>query len=180
MAKAKRIWRDGERKTLVLSQSYEVVNFTNEVRAVLMSLKGRAEVLATWDSVVPTSSTAIPVPSVLRLKHEFHRRNGPVRYHRVVVFRRDGWVCQYCAKQLTRREATIDHVNPQCKGGLTTYKNCVTSCRACNHAKAFRTPAEAGMRLLSTPSMPSIIHLYNIDTDSGWHPEWDNYIGHLK
>lgn len=179
MAKSKKKSWEGHRKTLVLSADYQVVNFTSDWRGMLMMLKDRAEVLAEWKETFKTASSAINIPSILRLKKEHKRRNGPVRFHRVVVFRRDGFTCQYCGRGLSKRECELEHVIPQDRGGPTTYKNCVTACRSCNHRKANRTPEEAGMTLLSKPSMPTIIHLYNIDTENGWHPEWTTYLGHL-
>lgn len=180
MAKAKHTWHPGHKKVLLLSANYEVLNFITDLRAILMFLKDRAEVLASWDEKYPTSSTPIQIPSVLRLKKLHRRKNGPVRYHRVVVFRRDGWTCQYCARPVSRRDATIDHVVPQSQGGMTNYRNCVTACRPCNHRKAFKTPEEAGMALRKRPENPNILHVYNVDPDDGWHRGWDDYIGYLR
>lgn len=181
MAKSKKKWQDGQKKVLVLSANYEVINFISDLRAVLMFLKDRVDVLDTWDVTFPTSSIKIPVPSVLKLKKQHQRRkNGPGRYYRTVVFRRDGWTCQYCSKSLTKRDATIDHVVPKCNNGPTNYKNCVTACRTCNHKKAFKTPEEAGMVLLSKPENPNILHVYNIDMNRDWHDGWNDYVGHLN
>lgn len=181
MAKSKKIWKDGCKRALLLSVNYEVLNFVTDWRAVVMTLKGRAEVISTWDDrSFSTPTCKISTPATIRLCEPIRRKNGPVRYHRVVVFRRDGWLCQYCGRQLSRRDATIDHVIPQSKGGKTNYKNCVTACKKCNHTKAFKTPEEAGMVLRTKPSTPNILHLYNVDRRGGWHPEWDAYLGHLK
>lgn len=179
MAKSKKKNWSGVRKTLVLSSDYQVVNFTSDWRGLLLMIKDRAEVLANWDDTFKTASAAINIPSVLRLKNEHRRRSGPVRFHRVVVFRRDGFICQYCGRKLSVRECELEHIVPRDLGGPTTYKNCVTACRRCNHHKANRTPEQAGMTLRSKPTMPTIIHLYNIDTREGWHPEWTTYLGHL-
>jgi 5-methylcytosine-specific restriction endonuclease McrA len=175
---------EGHKRVLVLSANYEVVNFVHDMRAVIMSLNGRAEVLSHWmDAHISTPTVKIVIPSVVKLKNQIKRRTGPVRFHRSVVFRRDNWHCQYCNKKLGKREATIDHVIPTSRGGhKADYRNCVTACHSCNHKKAYKTPEEAGMALRSIPSMPSILHIYNVDPESkeSWHPEWDDYIGHLR
>lgn len=182
MAKSKRTWKDSNKRALLLSMNFEVLNFVTDWRAVLMTLKGRAEVISTWDDrSFSTPTCNLETPATIRLKEPIRRKNGPVRYHRIVVFRRDNWTCQYCDRVLGRRDATIDHVLPLCQGGPTNYKNCVTACRRCNHNKAFKTPEEAGMLLKRKPITPNILHLYNIDVDSnGWHPDWENFLGYLK
>lgn len=43
--------------------------------------------------------------------------------------------CHYCGKMLTADLATIDHVKPISKGGLTERRNCVWACSPCNHRK---------------------------------------------
>ena len=54
------------------------------------------------------------------------------RMWRDFIKRRDGYKCAYCGSE---EELTIDHIRPRCKGGPTTYSNCVTACRSCNQAK---------------------------------------------
>ena len=49
---------------------------------------------------------------------------------------------------------TVDHIVPRSRGGLLTWENAVAACLRCNHRKADRTPAEAGMKLLVIPSRP--------------------------
>lgn len=68
---------------------------------------------------------------------------------------RDGFRCQYSGKILTKDEATIDHVIPKSKGGVLTWDNAVIASVEANRKKANRTPAEAGMPLLKTPSKPT-------------------------
>jgi len=49
----------------------------------------------------------------------------------------------------------VDHVLPQSRGGESTWLNAVAACAPCNHRKANRTPAEAGLRLRLTPYAPT-------------------------
>jgi 5-methylcytosine-specific restriction endonuclease McrA len=50
---------------------------------------------------------------------------------------------------------TVDHLVPQSRGGRNSWLNTVAACTRCNHRKANRTPAEAGMTLRLEPRVPS-------------------------
>ena len=94
-----------------------------------------------------------PWPRVIRLvryvaAHWLHRTAG---YSRTGVLTRDRHTCAYCGRHAT----TVDHVLPQSRGGGTTWLNAVAACAPCNHRKANRTPAEAGLRLHLTPYAPT-------------------------
>ena len=94
-----------------------------------------------------------PWPQVIRLvryvaAHWLHR---PAGYSRAGVLARDGHRCAYCG----RPASTVDHVLPQSRGGATTWQNAVAACAPCNHRKANRTPAEAGLRLRLRPYSPT-------------------------
>ncbi len=71
------------------------------------------------------------------------------------LFARDRNVCAYCGGEFHEEELTREHVIPFAQNGKDHWMNVVTACRACNHRKANRTPAEAGMRLAVTPYEPS-------------------------
>ena len=71
------------------------------------------------------------------------------------LFARDLHVCGYCGRFYPDAKLSRDHIIPTSKGGANSWKNCVTSCKVCNHAKADRTPEEAGMELLCVPYVPS-------------------------
>jgi HNH endonuclease len=52
--------------------------------------------------------------------------------NRFRVFERDGYKCYKCGKQLTRFDATLDHLVPVSKGGDNSYSNLSTCCLQCN------------------------------------------------
>jgi len=79
---------------------------------------------------------------------------------RLEVFKRDGYVCQYCGKEMSN--LTIDHVIPRFQKGQHTWENVVTACAACNRRKAGRTPQEAGMVLKKNPFRPKVTDLFFI------------------
>jgi 5-methylcytosine-specific restriction endonuclease McrA len=89
---------------------------------------------------------------VLQVYDRFPRAR--VRFSRQNIYLRDGLTCQYCQQRLPRSELNLDHVIPRSRGGRTTWENVVCSCIACNVRKGGRTPQEAGMRLMKTPTRP--------------------------
>jgi 5-methylcytosine-specific restriction endonuclease McrA len=51
------------------------------------------------------------------------------------IFERDGYRCVYCGEQFPAEELSLDHVQPQVRGGDRSEGNLVTACRACNTLK---------------------------------------------
>ncbi len=71
------------------------------------------------------------------------------------LFRRDAYLCMYCAERFPSAELSRDHVRPFSQGGKDTWSNVVTACRRCNNAKAWRTPEQAHMQLIAVPFTPT-------------------------
>lgn len=55
-----------------------------------------------------------------------------VKENRLKIFERDKYLCYKCNKQLTRFNATLDHIQPVSEGGNNSIDNLVTSCFHCN------------------------------------------------
>ena len=51
-------------------------------------------------------------------------------------------VCSHCEKRFAREELTMDHLIPLSRGGRSTKKNIVVSCKECNSRKKNLTVAE--------------------------------------
>ena len=51
------------------------------------------------------------------------------------IFEDWNWCCAYCDKQLSDRDATIDHIVPKHKGGHNTRSNLACACTSCNQKK---------------------------------------------
>lgn len=139
---------------LVLNQNYEPLNVARARRAVILVLRGKAELLENGVGVIHTPHELIPLPSVIRLVYlvKCPRRERKLTRHE--VFRRDGYTCQYCGRQT--RQLTLDHVVPRYKGGQHLWENVASACMDCNNRKAGRTPEEAGMRLVRRPYAPHV------------------------
>lgn len=55
------------------------------------------------------------------------------------VFKRDGFICQYCGSVPPKVILHVDHIHPVSKGGNNEIDNLVTSCSVCNLGKGART-----------------------------------------
>ena len=137
---------------LVLNQSYEPLTICRARRALILILRGKAEMLENGVGFIHTIEEAFPLPSVIRLDFMVKRPYRERKLTRIEILNRDHYTCQYCGKQ--KRQLTLDHVIPRYRGGQHTWENVVAACVACNRRKAGRTPKEAGMKLLRTPSYP--------------------------
>ena len=164
---------------LVLNQNYEPLNVCNVRRALILVLRGKAEVIESARSAFHTARATFVLPSVIRLVHMIKRPRPKVRLSRKEIFIRDGWRCVYCGRNT--RDLTLDHVLPRHRGGPHTWENLVAACRACNHRKAGRTPQEARMAMLHEPAVPrvSIYHavFQYLRSQEEWRkfvPGWDD------
>jgi 5-methylcytosine-specific restriction endonuclease McrA len=100
-----------------------------------------------------SSRIQIRVPEILVLSKAVFPKRNTMQFSRRNLNRRDRMTCQYCGKHPGPQGLTIDHVIPKRNGGKSTWKNCVLSCNECNHKKADKSLAEAGMSLLPRPDM---------------------------
>ena len=159
---------------LVLNQNYEPLNVCNVRRAVVLVLRGKAEVIETALGVLRTATRAIPLPSVIRLVSLIRRPRPKVRLTRKEVFARDGWRCTYCGRET--RDLTLDHVMPRHRGGQHTWENLVSACKQCNHRKAGRTPSEARMVLHNEPGVPRVSIYHGFFQYLAHEVEWRKFV----
>ena len=166
-----------ETRTLLLTQGYEPIQIISWQRAITLLALDKVEVVEQYDALIRAQSMVVNVPAVVRLRKTFRRHAKPVKFSRVNIYARDSYRCQYCGMTCGVDELTYDHVVPRSKGGKTTWENIVSACYACNRAKANRTPAEAGMKLLSVPKRPTWMPAVQIRVSSRSVPEaWRDYV----
>jgi 5-methylcytosine-specific restriction endonuclease McrA len=116
------------------------------------------------------------MPSVVRVLRRFKRDRIRIKFSRLNIYARDGFVCQYCGARKPTEDLTFDHVQPRSRGGKTDWSNIVCCCAICNAAKADRTPAEAGMKLLRAPKKPHWLPSVTVRMSGGEMPEeWRTY-----
>lgn len=161
---------------LVLNQSYEPLNICRVRRAVRLIYQNKAEMLENGAGHIHSADAEFAVPSVIRLAAMVKR---PIRTEtkltRLEIFKRDHYICQYCGKET--RQLTLDHVFPRYRGGPQTWENVVSACVPCNRHKAGRTPQEADMKLLKTPSKPRHNGLFYVPVNyPNARHEWQKYL----
>lgn len=61
---------------------------------------------------------------------------------RFEIFKRDGFVCQYCGGHPPDVVLHVDHIKPVVEGGTNDEHNLVTSCGPCNLGKGARSLTE--------------------------------------
>jgi 5-methylcytosine-specific restriction endonuclease McrA len=158
--------------TLLLNASYEPLCVVPMKGAVVLVLAEKAEILEAGGGVVRSESTALPIPSVIRLTTYVrvpYRARLPLT--RRALLARDSHRCSYC----TRSADTVDHVVPRSRGGRHEWENVVAACRICNGRKGDRLLAELGWALRITPTVPRgtrwlVVGVGRID------PSWEPYL----
>jgi len=148
-------------------------------RALCLVLSQKAEVIAEYNTVVRSVSTAVNLPSVVRLLRyaRIVTRFGFVRCTRRNVLLRDSYQCQYCGVKCRPGAITIDHVVPRSRGGKTTWTNVVAACHPCNRKKGSRPLEKSGMNLLKVPRRPAWKELIEDPTEESsrdWLPYLDS------
>ncbi len=163
-----------EGSVLVLNQNYDPLNVCHVRRALVLVDHGKAETLEHNGKVARSPSRIVPLPSVIRLVYQVRRPRPQARLTRRDVFQRDGFRCLYCG--ITTHDLTLDHVVPRHKGGTHDWENLASACRACNHRKANRTPAEARMALLRLPVQPRYGAYHRFFRYLDGNDEWAKFI----
>jgi len=157
---------------LVLNATYEPLCVVPLRRAVVLVLAEKAVVVEAGDGLMRSVSTAVPVPTVVRLSRYVrvpYRHEVPLT--RRAVLDRDGHCCVYCGSKAD----TIDHVRPRSRGGEHIWTNVVAACARCNHRKGDRMLAELGWHLTVLPTQPSA----TVAVVLGWtkrDPSWQRYL----
>ncbi|HUY35125.1 MAG TPA: HNH endonuclease [Pirellulales bacterium] len=167
-----------QRPALVLNRNWQPVNVATVARALVLLWNESVRVVdpadyqlytwADWSRLAPradepairTIRQRLRVPEVIALTAYDRLPTAAVTFSRRNIFKRDHFMCQYCAVQPGPEELTIDHVLPRSQGGTSTWENCVLSCIDCNKKKADRTPEQAGVRLRKPPVRPVWKPLY--------------------
>ena len=144
-------------QVLLLNNDNQPLQYTSWKRAVVLLLKGKAEVeekIKRIEDYIKVGEYYIP--KCIRLKEQMAIPTKELPFSRTNIFKRDKYTCQYCGKHLEKDELTIDHVFPKSRMGPDIWENLVTCCMECNQKKANKTPKEAHMKLLKRPVRPTM------------------------
>lgn len=187
---------------LVLNRFYMAVHVVSVRRAFILLYRDSAEVIhvedgqyanydfSSWcevselqweepgryDEWVRTIHFQIQVPRVIRLLQFDRPARQTTRFSRRTLFARDQNRCQYCGKNLSMNQMSLDHVVPRSRGGETSWENVVCSCVACNTRKGGRTPQEARMKLISKPARPKLNPLMTVKLNNPKYGIWKSFL----
>jgi 5-methylcytosine-specific restriction endonuclease McrA len=161
---------------LQLNADYTPMKVLRWERAIEIVLDSKAVTVTPFEGrFIRSASLAIPWPAVVALRRYAPAR-GRVRFAARNVQARDAYTCAYCGLRPRhpdgrpdRDSLTLDHVIPRAQArqgtvylpwskrwvNVTCWENAVTACRSCNHRKADRSPAQAGMPLRVYPRVPT-------------------------
>lgn len=70
------------------------------------------------------------------------KRKAISKKTRFEVFKRDGFVCQYCGAHPPSVILHVDHIQAVANGGLNEMDNYITACESCNLGKSARALSE--------------------------------------
>jgi 5-methylcytosine-specific restriction endonuclease McrA len=168
------------RRVLLLNASYEALGTVDVPRAVRLVWKRTAEMVEKdGERVLRSQHFVFDAPSVVRLVEyvDVRRRRSASGQQRLRILMRDKMKCQYCGVRGTQFNLTLDHITPRSRGGCSDAENLCAACKSCNQRKGDRTPDEARMPLLATPSALR----YGLDKAALLHyaesrPEWRPYL----
>ena len=164
---------------LFLDADWQPLRVEPWTRAVSDLFLGKVEVIEhSRDRTIKTVSRELPMPAVVRVLRRFRRDRQALRFSRLNIYARDGFTCQYCGQVGVTEDLTFDHVLPRSAGGKTIWENIVTCCVPCNHAKANRTPEQAGLHLRRRPTKPRHLPTVTVQMDrrqvpEEWRPYWN-------
>ena len=76
-----------------------------------------------------------------------HLGSSKWKTQRLLVLRRDSYICAYCGEAANE----VDHVHPRVLGGTDDLDNLVACCRRCNSSKGKRSDAVFSARASTPP-----------------------------
>lgn len=141
--------------TLVLNADYSPIGAISWQKAITLFFSGKVEVIDNYDRDIRSTSITIKMPAVVRLLKYVKHLKASLRFNKHNVYIRDNGRCQYCDQEISKSQATYDHVIPKSRGGKTNWSNIVIACSLCNRRKDCKTLEESGMTLRKAPVKPS-------------------------
>ena len=149
-----------------------VIPWEESIRYMVLE---KAHVLEWHDSwIVRSEKWETRVPAVIMLK-EYMKKKSSIRFSKQNVFLRDGFICQYCGIDVSRKTATLDHILPTSLGGKTTFENSVCACADCNARKGNNKK----IKPKKMPGRPTYFQLVEKRKKMEFdlrHPSWAAYL----
>lgn len=127
------------------------------------------------EKVIQTTSIRLEKPEIIvldlyggipRIEATLNRKN---------LIKRDNSTCQYCNRQFSKPDLSIDHVIPKSRGGKHTWENAVLACMKCNSKKSDKLIREAGLKLIRRPRRPGWSPVVS-DFPKNYPPSWKKFV----
>jgi 5-methylcytosine-specific restriction endonuclease McrA len=133
--------------------------------------------IRSWDLTINSSVSKIRVPTVVV---SVNYGKMPMRMFRGkptkdALWNRDGGICQYTGKSVSKTDANIDHVVPKSRGGTDSWTNLVVSSREINTKKGNSLNSEIGLKLIREPTKPKPTPICDLIKDPK-HIDWNHFI----
>ena len=126
-----------------------------------------------YDEVIRTSRMEIRVPTVLLASNFRQMPTITARATKFNIYERDGGVCQYTGKKVSKGSGNIDHIQPVSKGGKNTWENMVWTSAELNSKKGNRLNHEVGLKLIRPPKAPPKMPVsMKFKPENARHPSW--------
>jgi len=147
---------------LVLNASFQPLGAITEEEAIAKVVEGLGWIYEE-DTNKPYRSqyTTIYAPRIIVLNYYVRPKSLQIKPEKLTnraLFRRDGYVCQYCGRHKKdlggHEKLTADHVIPESQGGRYEWLNVVTACSTCNHRKADQSLEKSGMSISHAVRVP--------------------------
>src|SRR3974377_2524637 len=109
-------------KVLILNQTFEPLQVCSARRAVILLFTGKAERVEDTSRIIRSPSTALLLPSVIRL-HRFVRKPAQpsIAFNKKNILKRDAYTCQYWGSNSGERMTVAPWV-PKLLGGGTVWE----------------------------------------------------------
>jgi hypothetical protein len=186
------------RLCLVLNKHWKPISFCSVYHGVSKMMNERACMLSLpsyelvtakeWmkmlsdnsESGILTTRGYLPAPEIIITKFYEKMIFKNPSCNRKNLLKRDGLRCQYTGEELSKENATIDHLLPRCRGGRTTWDNCVVASFNFNNKKGPRTPEEINKFPMSNPSKPAWSLIDYIPETYEVPSSWRSFLGELS
>lgn len=164
------------RDVLLLNASEEILRTIDWRHAIRLLMLDKARQPSNFDDnyEIRTSNGVYRLPTAVILKNYVYipYKHAPLSTRNLLI--RDKFICQYCGKNLSRHNGTMDHIEPQSRGGEHNWCNVVASCKVCNNRKNdmdlkdFEKKYGRGLR--SEPSPPDkSIYFHDMKLRESWN-----------
>lgn len=169
-------------EVLVLNSAFQALELISIKESIVHLYTGKAYTVVESDKTISSPSITMRIPNVIVLQKYHKVPKTRVNFSKLNTIYRDNMTCQYCGKQFSMNDLTIDHIIPRSrwldfhkkKEPVTNWLNVVCACRWCNNKKGNKLLEETDMKLLREPYiptyMPKIVVSYNRAESKGWIP----------